>query len=292
MEGENQKPPDYKKLLDQSFLRYSGLYSEVCPSFQVKLELFNKGKSICLPVTTSYKAFTKRWSWNEWIRFNLNFCDIPKTAVLALTIYDCTGPGKTAVIGGTSISLFGKNGLFRQGMFDLRIWLDTEGDGNYPTKTPGKGKNSSKSQMQRLGKLAKKHRNGQMQKVDWLDRLTFREIEVINENEKKRSKNMYLMVEFPTVIINDVDYSVVYFEPEGDKNHKFISKPKIVSVPDSEIEQVSLFMFFNVTKSELHTSRLYLIVQGAVKTLLLCLHQFLAFFIDDSYNTDLHLWDR
>uniref|UniRef100_T1GGD5 C2 PI3K-type domain-containing protein n=1 Tax=Megaselia scalaris TaxID=36166 RepID=T1GGD5_MEGSC len=144
LEGENQKPPDYKKLLDQSFLRYSGLYSESCPSFQVKLELFNKGKSICLPVTTSYKAFTKRWSWNEWIQFNLNFCDIPKTAVLALTIYDCTGPGKTAVIGGTSISLFGKNGLFRQGMFDLRIWLETEGDGNYPTKTPGKGKNSSK----------------------------------------------------------------------------------------------------------------------------------------------------
>lgn len=57
--------------------------------------------------------------------------------------------------------------------------------------------------MQRLGKLAKKHRNGQIQKVDWLDRLTFREIELINEKEKRMSDYMYLMIEFPTVIVDD-----------------------------------------------------------------------------------------
>lgn len=230
--------------MEDPFLRFSGLYSQTVPSFQVKLELFNKGKSICLPVTTSFKVFTKRWSWNEWMTFNLSFCDIPKTAVLALTIYDCCGPGVMKVIGGTAITLFGKNGLFRQGMFDLRIWMDIEGDGNYPSNTPGKGKNSSKSQMQRLGKLAKKHRLGHIQKVDWLDRLTFREIELINENEKKLSKNMFLMVEFPTVVINDLDYSIVYFEPEGEKIQKIISKPKIVTVPDSEIEQVCVFKYF------------------------------------------------
>lgn len=84
-------------------------------------------------------------------------------------------------------------------MFDLRVWVDVEADGNFNTTTPGKGKDSSKNQMQRLAKLAKKHRNGQIPKVDWLDRLTFREIEVINEKEKTESDYLYLLIEFPTI---------------------------------------------------------------------------------------------
>ncbi|XP_067630507.1 phosphatidylinositol 3-kinase catalytic subunit type 3 [Eurosta solidaginis] len=240
LEGKKRQP-DYEKLLEDPILRFSGLYSEECPPFQVRLQVFNKNRPYCLPVTTSYKAFTKRWSWNEWVTLPLQFSDLPRTAMLALTILDCAGPGKTTVVGGTSISLFGKNGLFRQGMFDLRVWLDIEGDGSYPSKTPGKGKESSKSQMQRLGKLAKKHRNGQMHKLDWLDRLTFREIEVINEREKRMSDYMYLMIEFPTATFQEYyNYSIVYFEPEGDTSYKMLSKPKLVTVPDSDILQENL----------------------------------------------------
>ena len=72
-----------------------------------------------------------------------------------------------------------------------------------------------------------------MSKVDWLDRLTFREIELVNEvdqvkcerscvpynvvlvlyqKEKSCSKSMYLMVEFPRFHADEIDYSVVYFE--------------------------------------------------------------------------------
>lgn len=86
-------------------------------------------------------------------------------------------------------------------MFDLRVWVDIEADGNVPTKTPGKGKDLSKNQMQRLAKLSKKHRNGQIPTVDWLDRLTFREIEMINEKEKIESDHLYLLIEFQTVLI-------------------------------------------------------------------------------------------
>lgn len=52
-------------------------------------------------------------------------------------------------------------------MFDLRVWPNVEADGNFQTDTPGKGKDSNKNQMQRLAKLAKKHRNGQIQKVNF-----------------------------------------------------------------------------------------------------------------------------
>lgn len=179
----------------------------------MRLQVFNQGRPYCLPVTSSYKAFGKRWSWNEWVTLPLQFSDLPRSAMLVLTILDCSGAGQTTVIGGTSISMFGKDGMFRQGMYDLRVWLGVEGDGNFPSRTPGKGKESSKSQMQRLGKLAKKHRNGQVQKVDWLDRLTFREIEVINEREKRMSDYMFLMIEFPAIVVDDM-YNVSHWNTD------------------------------------------------------------------------------
>lgn len=233
------KKPDFEKLISNPLISHSGLYSESCASFLLKIQCFNNNKPFGLAVTSSYKAFTKRWSWNEWITLPFSFCDLPRTAVLCFTIYDCTGAGTMSVIGGTSISIFGKHGIFREGMFDLKVWPSVEG---HPTETPGKYKNDSTDnhhQMQRLAKLAKKHRNGQIEKVDWLDRLTFREIEVINEREKRESNyHYYLMIEFPTVSYNDKNYAIIYYEPTGDKKFSFVSKPRLVMVPDSEILQV------------------------------------------------------
>uniref|UniRef100_A0A182LW68 Phosphatidylinositol 3-kinase catalytic subunit type 3 n=1 Tax=Anopheles culicifacies TaxID=139723 RepID=A0A182LW68_9DIPT len=45
--------------------------------------------------------------------------------------------------------------------------------------------------------------NGLFRQIDWLDRLTFRELEVINEMEKRNSQFLYLMVEFPQVYIDE-----------------------------------------------------------------------------------------
>jgi phosphatidylinositol 3-kinase len=74
------------------------------------------------------------------------------------------------VVGGTSVSLFGKHGVLRRGMVDLKVW---PGQVAHPSLTPG-GKTSQQTQMETLAKLAKRHRNGFIPKVDWLDRLTFR----------------------------------------------------------------------------------------------------------------------
>lgn len=50
-------------------------------------------------------------------------------------------------------------------MLDLRVWPNKEADGSYPSTTPGKIKDHGREQMQRLAKLAKKHRNGHITKV-------------------------------------------------------------------------------------------------------------------------------
>lgn len=53
-------------------------------------------------------------------------------------------------------------------MLDLRVWPNCVADGSYPSKTPGKAYDNGKEQMQRLAKLAKKHRNGHITKVTLL----------------------------------------------------------------------------------------------------------------------------
>ena len=44
-----------------------------------------------------------------------------------------------------------------------------------------------------------------------------REIEMINEREKKKQNFMYLIVEFPRVMYNEIEYSIVYFEQDGEE---------------------------------------------------------------------------
>lgn len=74
-----------------------------------------------------------------------------------------------------------------------------------------------------------------MEKVDWLDRLTFREIEMINEKEKRSANSLFLMVEFPFVPFNNVEHAVVYFERNGDDYQYFQPFPNLVLTPDSEL---------------------------------------------------------
>ncbi|XP_039299622.1 phosphatidylinositol 3-kinase catalytic subunit type 3 isoform X1 [Nilaparvata lugens] len=233
---------EYDKMLEDEMLKHSGLYQpqKNKADLMVITQVFSDGRPISLPVSTSYKSFTNRWNWSEWVTLPLMFSDLPRNALLCLTIYDCIGPSNMKPVGGTTISLFGKHGVFRQGMMDLQVWRNQVADGSPNTKTPGKHRDEGKNRMQHLSKLTKKHRNGQMPRIDWLDRLTFREIEVIYELEKRTSNYLYLMVEFPQVIMKGILHSVVCYEQDGDEAYPVRSQADIVTIPDPEVLQDNL----------------------------------------------------
>lgn len=108
-------------------------------------------------------------------------------------------------------------------MHDLRVWPNLEADGSDPTTTPGKC-SGKEDEMSRLAKLSKKHRYGHLPKVDWLDRLTFREIEMINERQKRDSNYMFLMIEFPHIHCEGQELSVLYFEKVRPAPYKVLLK--------------------------------------------------------------------
>uniref|UniRef100_A0A6I8N463 Phosphatidylinositol 3-kinase catalytic subunit type 3 n=1 Tax=Ornithorhynchus anatinus TaxID=9258 RepID=A0A6I8N463_ORNAN len=238
LEGKREQK-SYKAVLEDPMLKFSGLYQETCSDLYVTCQVFAEGKPLALPVRTSYKAFSTRWNWNEWLKLPVKYPDLPRNAQVALTIWDVYGPGKAVPVGGTTVSLFGKYGMFRQGMHDLKVWPNVEADGLEPTKTPGRTSSTvSEDQMSRLAKLTKAHRQGHMVKVDWLDRLTFREIEMINESEKRSSNFMYLMVEFRCVKCDDKEYGIVYYEKDGDESSPILTSSEIVKVPDPQMSMI------------------------------------------------------
>ena len=54
------------------------------------------------------------------------------------------------------------------------VWPEKCGDGSIATKTPFKlPKHLADPEITRLNKLVKKHKEGIIEKVDWLDRLAF-----------------------------------------------------------------------------------------------------------------------
>uniref|UniRef100_A0A0B7AR12 Phosphatidylinositol 3-kinase catalytic subunit type 3 n=1 Tax=Arion vulgaris TaxID=1028688 RepID=A0A0B7AR12_9EUPU len=235
LEGKRNRP-NYQDLLDNPVGYFSGSYQEECSDLFVTVQVFNNGLPITLPIQTSYKSFTTRWNWNEWLTVPIKFSDLPRDAVLAFTIWDYYSIEGKVPIGGTTISVFGKRGTLRKGMHDLKVWADRDPDplpGN-TSETPGKSRDAS-DRMSQLAKLTKKHRDGHMTKIDWLDRLTFREIELVNEQEKRDSDFMYLMVEFPHIHYENIPYTLVYYEKEGDKAYEYQTQRETVIVNDPEI---------------------------------------------------------
>lgn len=67
----------------------------------------------------------------------------------------------------------------RKGKHKLYVWPGVEADGKNETTTPSKIKTNN--ELDRLEKLVKKHDAGDIQTVDWLDSLAFRQIERIHQ---------------------------------------------------------------------------------------------------------------
>lgn len=103
----------------------------------VLCQIFSDGQALCLPVQTSFKSFSDKWSWNEWITLPLRYCDLPRYAILALSIHEIISPTEVRIVGSTTIALFDIDGTFRKGIYHLKIWPSIPPDVKYDSSTPG-----------------------------------------------------------------------------------------------------------------------------------------------------------
>ncbi len=231
----------YEALLEDPALKFSGRNQAKYPDLLVEACVVSNGERLHVPIFTSYKHFSRRWEWNQWLTLPVKYSDLPRDANLCLEVYDCQGPGGRHCVGATTLNLFGRRtGEFRQGQIDLRIWKDTRADGRTHTDTPGKAKVSGQENVERLTKLKKMHGAGRVPVVDWLDRLSFAEVERISQREKQSTNLQFLMVEFQQFSKHGVPLSIVYFEKNGNLNNRAGFKSDIVRCPDFDIELENL----------------------------------------------------
>ncbi|XP_065324991.1 phosphatidylinositol 3-kinase catalytic subunit type 3-like isoform X2 [Gordionus sp. m RMFG-2023] len=216
----------FKKTFSSKILDSIYIYDENVSELFVTAQVFLKEKPLSLISQTSYKNFNNRWSWNEIVFLPIYYSQLPIDAQIIFNIWDCNGAFKDISIGEARVDIFEINGLLQQGVLDLKL---NENEVNI-------------SKSSQLTDIKKQYRDKDFPKVEWLDRLTFREIEILNEQERKMCDSIFLVVEFPPFSCDNQHISVVYYDKGYDIAYQ-IKNPKFVIIPDPQISKENLSEF-------------------------------------------------
>lgn len=200
---------------------------------RITCELLSSSHPLCPRKETSFRSFSTRWSWNEWITFPVRISDLQRDSIVKFSLWTSKGPNNIVSMGTTCISLFSKYSLLRRGMYDLKVWED--GDDVTNGNVTKSGKTSGSDRSHALNKMKKRYERGQIIKVDWLDKLTFPEMEKIQENERKLCTEMHLSIEFPKFVVDGFDSNVVYFEKEAENPCHLHYDSDVLLFPDPEL---------------------------------------------------------
>ncbi|KAJ6749100.1 PHOSPHATIDYLINOSITOL 3-KINASE CATALYTIC SUBUNIT TYPE 3 [Salix purpurea] len=180
----------------------------------VECAFYIDGAPFGLPIRTRLESGGASYCWNELITMN------------------------EGLIGGATILLFNNKMQLKTGKQKLRLWPGKEADGSFPTTTPGKVPKHERGELERLEKLVNKYERGQIQCVDWLDRLTFKAMEKIKERENSKSGNssLYLVVDFCSL-----EHRVVFQESGANflLPSPIASTNELVTVWDPEIGKIN-----------------------------------------------------
>lgn len=152
-----------------------------------------------MPLQTAYRFFKTSRTWNEWLEIPITISALPRSSQLAITVWDLSPTGGQGArghaipFGGTTISLFDKDGTLQKGRQKCRLYRHKAADGFSSTTTPaappaqiirggnclsdGHINSPEEKELERLERLFKKHEMGEIPRVDWLDKLVFKAVE-------------------------------------------------------------------------------------------------------------------
>lgn len=174
------QPHTLSQLLDQPHLKHAGSEQALPSDVYITVQLWADNKLLVPQLHSAHKAFKSKSNitWDQSLTFPIHYRDLPLSAQLAVTVYDIAGPRRVAIVGGATLRLFGKKATLKKGKQRLFLWKGCQADGSVESETPSKV--GLKDEMGRLEKLVKKHERGDVTRMDWLDKLAFRQIERIH----------------------------------------------------------------------------------------------------------------
>ncbi|XP_011042652.1 PREDICTED: phosphatidylinositol 3-kinase, root isoform [Populus euphratica] len=220
---------------------------EINAELYVECALYIDGAPFGLPIRTRLESGGASYCWNELITMSTKYRDLTAHSQLAFTVWDVSCGKDEGLIGGATILLFNNKMQLKTGKQKLRLWPGKEADGSFPTTTPGKVPKHERGEVERLEKLVNKYERGQIQCVDWLDRLTFEAMEKIKEREncKNGNSSLYLVVDFCSlehrVVFQESGANFLLPSPITSSNeHVTVWDPEIGKINPSEHKQLKL----------------------------------------------------
>ncbi|CAL5188996.1 unnamed protein product [Lathyrus oleraceus] len=211
----------------------------------VECALHIDGAPFGLPTRTRLESTGPSYCWNELITLTAKYRDLTAQSQLTFSVWDLSHGEE--LIGGATIILFNNKKQLKTGKQKLRLWAGKEADGTFPTSTPGKVPRHERGELERLEKLVNKYERGQIQRVDWLDRLTFKTMEKIKEREslKNGSSHLYLVVDFCSfehrVVFQESGANFLLPSPIASTNDIVIVwDPEVGKINPSEHKQLKL----------------------------------------------------
>ncbi|EGG12227.1 uncharacterized protein MELLADRAFT_33067, partial [Melampsora larici-populina 98AG31] len=166
--------------------------------------------------------------WSSPITLPIKYRDLPHSAQLTFNVFDVVNYStisnteldlnsrtdsfllrNSEIVGGTTLSLFGKKRTLRKGKQRCLLHRGKLADGYIATSTPSKLPRKEADKLGRLEKLVKKQERGDLPRLDWLDKCAFRQIEKIHAEETSKSPHMYIYVDLPRfdfpIVFNEID---------------------------------------------------------------------------------------
>ncbi|KAK9751047.1 hypothetical protein RND81_02G237800 [Saponaria officinalis] len=239
LNSSNSAPADVGYAADE---RRGELYAECA--------LFIDGAPFGLPMRTRLES-GQSFCWSELITLSTKYRDLTAHSQLAFTVWDVSCGKEEGLIGGATILLFNSKKQLRTGKQKLRLWLGKEADGGFPSSTPGKVPRLERGELERLEKLMNKYERGQIPRVDWLDRLTFKAMEKIKEREScgSRSSQLYIVVDFCSfehqVVFQESGPNVFLPSSIGANELVTVWDPEVGKINPSEHKQIKLNKSFS-----------------------------------------------
>ncbi|CCH41615.1 Phosphatidylinositol 3-kinase catalytic subunit type 3 [Wickerhamomyces ciferrii] len=202
LEGSKQLLKESTKFTNPSTLKKLSNFQQNSDLFATAVVTLD-GLPLTLPITTPYTSFRNSRKWNEWLELPIKVNQLPFTSKLHITLWEFDD-SKRSIFGEAELNIFNVEDdcTLKRGRQKLDLIL---ADNN----TINLVKSTQPTKMDDLEKLIKKHENGDIISVDWLDNLTFRKIEQTNRAQSTDSQFLLFidLVQFDIpVVFSDFKY--------------------------------------------------------------------------------------
>eukprot|EP00158_Paraphelidium_tribonemae_P006475 Partr_v1_DN27836_c0_g1_i1_m23389 putative Phosphatidylinositol 3kinase len=194
-----------------------------------QLWMTNSHRPLSMPIKSNHKHFSSAdtYEWNQWIQFPCRYNELPFSTIMSFIVSDIGTDGRAHVVGGTTVRLFeSQQGMLLKGRQKLLLSSADSGAFDDPRRLKA-SELAVADNVDRLEELQRLHASGEVDHVDWLDKLILASVENERNLELKKSRQLFLYINFP-----DLNVPVIFNEPAY--SHAFESYPGVI-ISDPEM---------------------------------------------------------